>query len=58
MDKLLQILSRVSEEEHPLLVLQKFLNPYNGHKDHLEYVGSVDLLKEVVRRKLGLGSNE
>jgi glycosyltransferase involved in cell wall biosynthesis len=57
-EKLLACLEAASLQDHPLLVLQRFLNPYGNHKDHLEYVGSIDLLKEVVRRKLRLGSNE
>jgi len=56
--RLLELFRAVSLEDHPLLVIQEFLNPYGEHKDHLEYVGSVDLLKEVVRRKLGLRSND
>lgn len=53
LEKLIGLMEDVSQDDNGLAVMRSFLDPYEEHKEHLKFIRSADLLKEVVRRKLG-----
>jgi len=54
LQKLIKLMRAVSVEENPLYATYQFLNPFDNHEEHLRFIKSADLLKEIIRRKTGL----